>query len=248
VYCVIFEFKQFSLQQKNTRVRIGFDAVLLGVLSEAFDGAKILDIGAGTGVIGCMLASRYLRTQLTGIEPDPYTFEDLQANYLLFEKFATCRGINSKLQEFSLKSEDTFDVIVCNPPFHTESIKPDQAERLAWRHNDQLPFVDLMQCASELMSAEGVFYLVIPYRNWRLINRLALKNGLFLYKAFSVITRPGGEATRFIGVFCRQYTGHDEYIMRTYDCEDANALVYRDLLERCFSDKQIQQIIRELPL
>jgi tRNA1Val (adenine37-N6)-methyltransferase len=245
---VIFEFKRFSLQQKNTRVRIGFDAVLLGVLSDAFDGAKILDIGAGTGVIGCMLASRYLSTQLTGIEPDPYTFEDLQANYLLFEKFATCRGINCNLQEFTLKSEHTFDVIVCNPPFHTESIKPNQAERSAWRHNDVLPFVDLMQHVSELISAVGVFYLVIPYRNWRLINRLALKSGLFLYQAFSVITRSGGEATRFIGAYSRQYTGHEEYIVRTYDCEDANTLVYKDLLKRCFSDKQIQQIIRELSL
>ena len=54
-----FQFKEFSIYQEKTSMKVGTDAVLLGVWTSLDNFPdKILDIGSGTGIISLMLAQR----------------------------------------------------------------------------------------------------------------------------------------------------------------------------------------------
>ncbi len=54
-----FKFKQFTIYQDRCAMKIGTDGVLLGAWSNISNSPEsILDIGAGTGLIGLMLAQR----------------------------------------------------------------------------------------------------------------------------------------------------------------------------------------------
>ena len=53
-----FNFKQFSLNHHNSTMKVGTDAILLGVWCTVFDNEKALDIGTGSGVIAMIIASR----------------------------------------------------------------------------------------------------------------------------------------------------------------------------------------------
>ena len=66
-----FRFKQFTVHQTDSAMKVGTDGVLLGAW-HAIDGhpARILDVGTGTGLIALMLAQRFNDAQVTGVEID----------------------------------------------------------------------------------------------------------------------------------------------------------------------------------
>ena len=54
-----FRFKQFSISQEYSPMKVGTDSVLLGAWTPATNPTYILDIGAGTGVLSLMMAQRF---------------------------------------------------------------------------------------------------------------------------------------------------------------------------------------------
>ena len=57
-----FTFKQVTIRQQNSAMKIGTDSVLLGCLAEVEHAQKILDIGTGTGILALMCAQRISAT------------------------------------------------------------------------------------------------------------------------------------------------------------------------------------------
>ena len=51
-----FRFKQFSISQEYSPMKVGTDSVLLGAWTPAINPTYILDIGAGTGVFSLIMA------------------------------------------------------------------------------------------------------------------------------------------------------------------------------------------------
>ena len=55
----MFQFKQFSIKQDKTAMKVGTDGVLLGAWAPvSHNPFSILDVGAGTGIIALMLTQR----------------------------------------------------------------------------------------------------------------------------------------------------------------------------------------------
>ena len=64
-----FKFKQFTVINGKSGLKVGTDGVLLGAATTVNgDEKRILDIGTGTGVIALMLAQRTADTRITGID------------------------------------------------------------------------------------------------------------------------------------------------------------------------------------
>ena len=54
----MFRFKQFTVRQDRTAMKVGTDGVLLGAWAEVEEAQNILDIGTGTGLIALMAAQK----------------------------------------------------------------------------------------------------------------------------------------------------------------------------------------------
>ena len=54
-----FKFKKFTIQQENSTLKVGTDAMLLGAIVAAQNPEICLDIGTGTGVLALMLAQKF---------------------------------------------------------------------------------------------------------------------------------------------------------------------------------------------
>lgn len=196
----LFRFKQFSILQENSAMKIGTDGVLLGAWANTGNPKKILDIGTGTGLILLMLAQRFSKSLLTGLEIDESAFKEAQFNVSenLFKE--RCSVIHTSLQEFN--SEEKFDLIVSNPPFF-ELTHNEISSRNTARQQSDLTFDELIFYTEKLLSSHGKFAVIIPFESENYFVSLAENLQLFPDKITRVKGNENASFKRCLILFSR---------------------------------------------
>ena len=175
-----FQFKEFSIDQDRCAMKIGTDGVLLGAWTSIQNAYSILDIGAGTGILALMLAQRSDAEQIDALEIDEDAYEQCVDNFENSSWADRLFCYHAALDEFTEEMEDEkYDLIISNPPFYTEDYKSDDTARNMARFADSLPFEELIKFASELLSDEGSFAVIIPYSEEKYFLKLSEKVNLF---------------------------------------------------------------------
>ncbi len=151
-------------------MKVGTDSVLLGAWTPSGNESQILDIGTGSGILALMMAQRNQNAEIDAVEIDPDAAELAKLNVQLSPWSDRIEIFNTTIQAFSGVAEHKYSLIICNPPFFTDSLKaPSKARNLA-RHNDSLPVKDLLESTSNLLSENGKAAFIVPadaYENWR---------------------------------------------------------------------------------
>ncbi len=208
-----FNFKQFTIVQDRSAMKVGTDGVLLGAWAPVdHNPYSILDIGAGTGLIALMLAQRSFAEQIDALEIDEQAtdnFENSPWNDRLF-----C--YHAGLDEFVDEPEDEYDLIVSNPPFYSEDYKTESEQRDLARFADAMPFEDLVEAADLLLSEHGVFAVIIPFKEEEKFMALTDEFELYPTKITRVKGTPTTETKRSLLAFSRKKTDNypiDELII-----------------------------------
>jgi len=192
-----FKFKEFTINQDRCAMKIGTDSVLLGAWTTLKNNPfSVLDIGAGTGVLGLMIAQRSRAQNIEAIEIDADAFEQCSENFENSPWSDRLFCYHASLIEFVEEIEDEFDLIICNPPFYSEDYKTDNEARDLARFNDAMPFEHLIFAVINLLSEDGVFSVVIPYKEETNFVDLASKSGLFPKRILRVKGNPDAEIKR----------------------------------------------------
>jgi tRNA1Val (adenine37-N6)-methyltransferase len=188
----MFQFKQFSVQQDKCAMKVGTDAVLLGAWCPINNNPfSILDIGAGTGIVSLMLAQRTNAEQIDAIEIDEHAYEQCVENFEASPWPYRLFCFHAGLDEFVDEPEDEYDIIISNPPFYSENYKTDNDSRDLARFQEALPFEELVEAADLLLSENGLFAVIIPYKEEQRFIDLCAQVELFPVK----ITRVKGSHT-----------------------------------------------------
>ena len=215
-----FQFKQFSLQQDRCAMKVGTDGVLLGAWAPIdHKPYSVLDIGAGTGLIALMLAQRSQAEQIDAIEIDENAFEQCVDNFENSPWNDRLFCFHASLDDFMDDLEDeAYDLIVSNPPFYSEDFKTENEQRDLARFQDALPFEDLVEAASVLLSETGVLAVIVPYKEEAKLIALAKECDLFPLKITRVKGTPTAEIKRSLVAFSFAETHElpiDELIIET---------------------------------
>ena len=182
-----FNFKQFSVQQDKCAMKIGTDSVLLGAWCPIDNNPfSVLDIGAGTGVLSLMLAQRSHAEQIDALEIDEDAYEQCVENFEASPWSDRLFCFHAGLDEFIEEPEDEYDIIISNPPFYSEDYKTDNSQRDLARFQDAMPFEELVEAADLLLSENGIFAVIIPYKEEERFIDLCAEVELFPVKATRV--------------------------------------------------------------
>lgn len=194
----VFHFKQFQVIQDENVMKVGTDAILLGVLA-SLSGGRVLDIGCGTGVISLMLAQR-CRTidQLIGIDIDEKTTETAKINYTNSPWSNRLIARHQSLRDFTLNSQFKFDLIVSNPPYYEDGLLPENQHKQLAKHSISLPFPELVKSAADLLSPGGTFLVIIPATGKQKFITLTNESGLSLNRNVEIFSKENSEPTRAI--------------------------------------------------
>lgn len=174
-----FKFKQFTIHQDRCAMKIGTDGVLLGAWGAIdHEPDSILDIGAGTGVVALMMAQRSKAHVIDALEIDDAAYEQSTENFENSRWSDRLFCYHASLQEFAEEIDDRYDLITCNPPFYSEDYKSKNESRDIARFQDAMPFDHLVACASKLLSTEGKFVTILPFKEESQFIELASKADL----------------------------------------------------------------------
>ncbi|TCP28420.1 tRNA1Val (adenine37-N6)-methyltransferase [Tenacibaculum skagerrakense] len=195
-----FKFKEFTVYQDKTAMKIGTDAVLLGAwcsISKFPD--SILDVGAGTGVVALMLAQRTDAMTIDAVEINEYAYEQTVENFERSDWGDRLFCYNASFQEFAeefSEEEETYELIVSNPPFYTDDYETDNNARNEARFTSSLSFQDLLSGVNSLLEDNGVFATIIPFKEEKSFVQLALTFNLHLNRVCRVRGNENSELKR----------------------------------------------------
>lgn len=140
----------------------GHDAVMLAGFARPRAADKVLDLGAGTGILSLLLHGR-TGCAVTAVEIRPEAAA-------LMEESVRLNGLTESIQVLAadmrklqgLLPAGGYDAAVCNPPYHLGgTLSPDPARRES-THQLSCTVYDAAECAAKLLKNGGLLWLCYP--------------------------------------------------------------------------------------
>lgn len=183
-----FSFKHFSVEQSNSALKVGTDAMVLGAFIDAENANNSLDIGSGTGVLSLMIAQKNPTIHVTAIEIDELSCLDCLRNFLNSPWNNRLNLLNSNFltQNFS----GTFDLIFSNPPFYENSLINSDTRKAKAKHESHLSFYLLFEKVSKILSEIGTFWIIMPYENANKWIENASEYRLYCIQKINIFAKP----------------------------------------------------------
>jgi tRNA1Val (adenine37-N6)-methyltransferase len=195
-----FVFKQFIVKQNKCAMKVGTDSVLLGAWADLPPSGRVLDIGAGTGIIAMMLAQRCI-AHIDTIEIDEDAFTQATENCGNCKWKDRLNVHHASFQDFAKVGSKKYDAIVTNPPYFSNSLQSASESRTKARHTCTLSFEELIEGIKSLLHLKGTFATILPSKESELFVEIAEKSGLFPIKMMRIQTTASKPAKRVMMQF-----------------------------------------------
>lgn len=157
---------QLRLKQKRSGHRAGHDAILLAAATQTREGDRVVDLGAGVGTAGLVLARRVAGIDLRLVEIDPdlagLARANAAANAILADVIEL--DVTADAQAFAAHGlmPDSADCVLMNPPFNDSARhrgSPDQARHTAHVATDETLHA-WVHAARRILRSHGVLTLI----------------------------------------------------------------------------------------
>src|ERR1700684_2120654 len=138
-----FRFKQFIIHQDKSAMKVCTDSCIFGAWTvKHLNGAKkILDAGAGTGLLSLMLAQKS-ESQIDSIELDPDSAVQALENIMASPWSKRIRLLEGNVLYYPLRSE--YDFIISNPPFFDSDLRSPMEKKNKAKHEETLKLDELI--------------------------------------------------------------------------------------------------------
>lgn len=166
-------------------MKVGTDGVLIGAWARIVTShRRYLDIGTGTGLIALMIAQRTEcvagggNVRIDAVEIDVGSAGQARENVAASPWGDRIGVYHADVHDFVPEDGGLYDHIVANPPWFVDSLSSPSAARTAARHARELTYGDLADCVARLLSADGMFSVILPADNEAFFVAVAAARGL----------------------------------------------------------------------
>ncbi len=185
----IFHFKQFDVHQEMCAMKVSTDAILFGSWAKCHNARNVLDIGTGTGILALMMAQKNPDAAIDAIEIDADSLLQAKENFARSKWNKSITAIHTSLQRFT--NDKKYDVIISNPPYFINQLKAPDTRKSTAKHTNELSYQELVSGINRLLHDEGCTLLMLPYKNFDLIENELMKYNLFINETLTVFSVEG---------------------------------------------------------
>ena len=219
-----FDFKQFRIEQGRSAMKVCTDSCIFGgliVRNEAANQSSVqhvLDLGAGTGLLGLMVAQANPDAQITGIEKDAGSADDCRLNYGNSPWADRMELFEMDFKEFENKSQK-FDVILCNPPFFFEHLPSPTAGRSQAMHMTAEGLRDWLEFMRTLLNKNGRIWLLLSPDAWMKTAQQMKLHNLRVVQVFKLFRKPSS-LWRLVLCLSDEFAFEEEVISELFVVEE----------------------------
>jgi len=178
-----FKFKQFTVHQDQCAMKVTTDACLFGawvakhVKEKSINSTplRILDVGAGTGLLSLMMTQQ-VNCNIDALEIDEPAFGQMTQNFQSSPWHDQLHPVHHDVRTFAF--EKKYDVILSNPPFYQDELKSTSSVKNKAHHDESLLVEDVLGIIRKNLSDSGSFYLLFPFKRIGQFQKHARKNEL----------------------------------------------------------------------
>lgn len=196
-----FQFKQFSIAQDKCSMKVGTDGVLLGAWANVEGAKRVLDIGAGSGLIAIMLGQRNAEAQIHAVEIDDLAYVQAQENMQNAPWANRLNVFHQSIQDFASTPAEPYDLIVSNPPFFSGGTFSFNQDRNSVRHTIKLPHGDMLRAVQKLLAKNGKFCLILPFVEGLRFQELAASYHFYCTRVTEVLPKANKPIERLLMQF-----------------------------------------------
>jgi tRNA1Val (adenine37-N6)-methyltransferase len=229
-----FQFRQFRVEQDHCAMKVCTDACLFGAFvarqigSAKIPAGRILDIGAGTGLLSLMLAQK-TAARITALEIDPAAYGQALDN---FQRSPWSARVEVKHEDATgFHSSEPYDFIISNPPFFEGDLKSGDHVKDAAKHEQSLTLEQLVDTIGRNLSMHGNFAVLLPPRRLDYFLDLASRSGYFLREELLIRQKPAGSVFRAVLLFGPKPFEVVQHEMVMIDESGAYTAAFVDLLQ-----------------
>ena len=119
------QLKGLKLIQDTDGFCFGIDAVLLANFAKVKKGAKVVDLGTGTGIVPILIAGKSQASKIIGVEIQEEVYEMATRSVKLNDLEERVEIVNADIKEIDKVLEvNGYHVVTSNPPYmHMDGIK-----------------------------------------------------------------------------------------------------------------------------
>jgi len=154
---------KIQVMQSRAGYRFSIDAVLLAFHAGPRPGDKVLDLGAGCGIVSLIMAVRVPDIKVLAVELQPELSGLAEANVNQNQLGDRIRVMHMDLRLLKPKMTDgPADVIVCNPPYRRSGsgrLNPAEQRAVA-RHEIKVTLNDLLETSRRMLRTAGRFVTI----------------------------------------------------------------------------------------
>jgi len=195
-----FIFKQFTIHQDQTAMKVTTDACILGAYTDAQKAKNVLDIGTGTGLLALMIAQKS-NAKIDAVEIDEHAYNQTATN--VFKSIFKDKIVvhHTSIQDFI--PINSYDLIISNPPFFQNHLKSENLARNNSIHTDSLSFEELLNSILRLLTLDGTLVILFPAYESSVFESLSISKALYPQKKLTIRHRKDAKILRIITTFGR---------------------------------------------
>lgn len=168
--------KNLKIIQNKEGFCFGIDSVLLSDFAKNIKkDSLVMDLGTGTGIIPILLCGKTELKKVVGVEIQQEVYEMAKRSIKLNNLENRFEILNENILDLEkIYKENTFDVIVTNPPYKkmNTGILNENEKKLISRHEYKANLEDFLNVSKRLLKDKGEFYMV--HRPERLVDIMYL--------------------------------------------------------------------------
>lgn len=176
-----FTFKKFFVAHDRCAMKVGTDGILLGAWSPIARVSRVLDIGTGSGLLALMLAQRTDDSvSIDAVELDVEAAEQARENVAESPWAARIHIHTADIQQWVAGLTTRYNLIVSNPPYYEQGVECATPQRELARYTTTLDHQALLACATDAITEDGFFCVVLPENIGQTFTSQALSMGWHL--------------------------------------------------------------------
>jgi tRNA1Val (adenine37-N6)-methyltransferase len=173
--------------------------MMLGALAQHESPKRILDAGAGCGVLGLMMAQRFPNAEITCIELDEKAAEECTKNVKsspFHERIKVIQG------DLLVSLASNYDLIISNPPYYFTDNSSSQGNSLQ-KHSSTEDFSAWIFACYSLLATHGTYWMIYPSNQEHAIAEIT-KAHKFYETTRHVLLNQHQQAVRIISAYTKQ--------------------------------------------